>query len=68
MLEFYQAYSDYQELMAHDRGDAVAPCARGDRHDEVASASTTISLAPPYGGCRCAKGRASGRGARLGAR
>ena len=32
MLEFYQAYSDYQRADGHDRGDAVGRGARGDRH------------------------------------
>ena len=34
MLEFYQAYADYQDLMAHDRGDDQRGRAGGPRHDE----------------------------------
>ena len=49
MLEFYQAYSDYQAADGDDRGDAVRPCAReAIGTDQITFGEHEISLAPPY--------------------
>ncbi len=49
MLEFYQAYSDYQDADGHDRGDDLERRARSRlAPTRSRSASTTISLAAPY--------------------
>ena len=61
MLEFYQAYSDYQRADGHDRGDAVGGGARGDRHRPDHLRRAPISLAPPY---RRVSLREGARGAR----
>ncbi|HSC29970.1 MAG TPA: lysine--tRNA ligase [Vicinamibacterales bacterium] len=49
MLEFYQAYSDYQDLMAmsEEMLSSVAKASVGT--DEVRFGGAAISLAPPYG-------------------
>ncbi len=49
MLEFYQAYSNYLELMDDDRGDAVDRGARGDgrRRGDVRRAPDLVQGAVP---------------------
>ena len=49
MLEWYEAYADYEDTMARDRGSRRDRRARDDRHDAGRrSAATTIDLAPPW--------------------
>jgi lysyl-tRNA synthetase class 2 len=48
MLEFYQAYSDYQELMVMTE-EMLSTCARESiGSDEITFGDHKISLAPPY--------------------
>jgi lysyl-tRNA synthetase class 2 len=48
MLEFYQAYSDYQELMAMTEAMIAAVARESIGTDQVAFGEHAISLAPPY--------------------
>ena len=67
MLEFYQAYSDYQELMVmtEEMLSAVAREAIGDRPDHVRRARRS-RWRRRTAGCRCARGRASKASEKLG--
>ena len=67
MLEFYQAYSDYQELMVMTEEMLSRVRARGDRAaTRSSSASTRSRLRRRIGACRCAKGARAAASARLG--
>ena len=69
MLEFYQAYADYQELMAMTEEMLSHGGARGDRAPiRSRSASTQISLAPPFARLSLREARARGGVARGSAR
>ena len=64
MLEFYQAYSDYQRADGDDRGDAVGRArARRSAPTRSPSASTRSRWRRRTAACRCAKGARDGRGA-----
>jgi lysyl-tRNA synthetase, class II len=67
MLEFYQAYSDYQELMAmtEEMLSEVAREAIGT--DQIRFGDHDISLAPPYRRVSLREGARSAASARLGA-
>ena len=62
MLEFYQAYADYNDLMALTEEMLSRRGAEGDRHRSGRrSASTRSRWRRRSGGCRCAKARGGGR-------
>jgi lysyl-tRNA synthetase, class II len=67
MLEFYQAYSDYQELMAmtEEMLSAVAREAIGT--DQIRFGEHDLSLAPPYRRVSLREGARAAAAARLGA-
>ena len=67
MLEFYQAYSDYQELMVmtEEMLSAVAREAIGT--DQIRFGDHAISLAPPYRRLSLREGAREAAAARLGA-
>jgi lysyl-tRNA synthetase class 2 len=67
MLEFYQAYSDYQDLMVmtEEMLSAVAHEAIGA--DRIRFGDDEISLAPPYRRVSLREGARAGASARLGA-
>src|SRR6185503_3879581 len=67
MLEFYQAYSDYQELMAMTEA-MIATCAReAIGSDQIVFGDHKISLAPPYRRVSLRDGARVKASARLGA-
>ena len=61
MLEFYQAYSDYQALMAMTEEMLSAVARRPIGTDQITFGEHQISLAPPYRAGVAARGRARGR-------
>jgi lysyl-tRNA synthetase class 2 len=66
MLEFYQAYSDYLELMGMTE-EMLATCAReAIGTDQITFGEHQISLAPPYRRVSLREGARTGAGARLG--
>ena len=67
MLEFYQAYSDYSDLMTHDGGAALDGRPRGDRHRSRSRfGEHEISLAAPFRRVSLRRARATAASARLG--
>ena len=55
MLEFYEAYVDYEHLMRMTEDDAGRGRARGDGADSTSRSATTRCRSPRRtGGCRCA--------------
>ena len=67
MLEFYQAYSDYQRADGHDGGDALDRRPRGDRHRSGhASAITRSRWRLPYRRVSLREGARTAASARLG--
>ena len=66
MLEFYQAYSDYQELMVMTE-EMFSACAReAIGTDQITFGEQQISLAPPYRRVSLREGAASSAAERLG--
>ena len=62
MLEFYQAYSDYQDADGHDRGDVLdGRDASRSARDQIRSASTTSRSRRRIAASRCVTGRVSRR-------
>jgi lysyl-tRNA synthetase class 2 len=67
MLEFYQAYSDYQDLMVMTE-EMLSACAReATGSDRITFGDHDISLAPPYRRVSLREGARSAAAARLGA-
>jgi len=67
MLEFYQAYSDYQELMVMTE-EMLSACAReATGGDRIPFGDHAISLAPPYRRISLREGARAAAGKRLGA-
>ena len=58
MLEFYQAYSDYQDLMSMTEEMLAAVARQTVGRDEIAYGEQTISLRPPSPASRCTRRRA----------
>ena len=66
MLEFYQAYSDYQELMVMTE-EMLSTCAReAIESDQITFGDHKISLAPPYRRVSLREGARVKAGERLG--
>ena len=62
MMEFYEAYADYQALMTHDRGaDRDGGARRRSAPTRSRSASTRSRSRRRSRGCRCARRRARRR-------
>ncbi len=67
MLEFYQSYSDYQDLMVMTEEMFATVAVQAIGTDQVTFGEHQISLAATVPrGCRCAKGRARPHQRRLG--
>jgi lysyl-tRNA synthetase class 2 len=66
MLEFYQAYCDYQELMAMTEEMISAVARESIGTDQVRFGAHDISLAPPYRRVSLRDGARAAAGARLG--
>jgi lysyl-tRNA synthetase, class II len=66
MLEFYQAYSDYQELMAMTEAMLSAVAREAIGTDQVRFGDHDLSLAPPYRRVSLREGARSAAAARLG--
>jgi lysyl-tRNA synthetase, class II len=66
MLEFYQAYSDYQELMAMTEAMLSAVAREAIGTDRVRFGDHDLSLAPPYRRVSLREGARTAAAARLG--
>ncbi|MEP6916860.1 MAG: lysine--tRNA ligase [Acidobacteriota bacterium] len=66
MLEFYQAYSDYQELMDMTEAMLSATAREAIGTDQIAFNGHDISLAPPYRRVSLREGARAAAAARLG--
>jgi lysyl-tRNA synthetase class 2 len=66
MLEFYQAYSDYQELMVMTEEMLSATAREAVGTDQIAFGGHEISLAPPYRRISLREGARASAAARLG--
>jgi lysyl-tRNA synthetase class 2 len=66
MLEFYQAYSDYQELMVMTEEMLSATAREAVGTDRIAFGGHDISLAPPYRRVSLREGARAAAAARLG--
>jgi lysyl-tRNA synthetase, class II len=66
MLEFYQAYSDYQELMAMTEAMLSAVAREAIGTDQVRFGDHDLSLAPPYRRVSLREGARTAAAARLG--